>query len=131
MPVRRLHRRFVAWLLAFCMLFAQTAALAYACEARDVGAPMAHDAAVPCASHHGEDRIGDALPFALANVCEVHCAPVSLPDAPSLDVPALAAIPAWPLPVLHEPVTTFVVAVGIEARIASPPPRTLYARLLI
>ena len=131
MPVRRLHRRFVAWLLAFCMLFAQTAALAYACEGRDVGAPIAHGAAVPCASHHGEDRIGDALPFALANVCEVHCAPVSLPDAPALDVPALAAIPAWPLPVLQEAVTTFVVPVGVEARIASPPLLTLYARLLI
>jgi hypothetical protein len=131
MPVRRLHRRFVAWLLAFCVLFAQTAALAYGCESRGAGGVLDREAAVPCASHHGEDGTGESLPFALANVCEVHCAPVSLPDAPALDLPALAVLPAWPLPALHEAAPTFVVAVGVEARIASPPPRTLYVRLLI
>ena len=131
MPIRRLHRRVVAWLLAFCVLFAQTAALAYGCESRGSGGAGELEAAVPCASHQGEAGSGEALPFALANVCEVHCAPVSLPDAPALDLPALAAIVAWPLPGLHEAVAAVSLPVGVESRIASPPPRTLYARLLI
>lgn len=127
MPLRRLHRRLVAWLVAACVLFAQTAAIAYACQRQQ--AP-ASEASVPCTAHLAEPDDADAL-FANANVCEVHCHPVSLPDVAGPDLPPSAAIAAWWVPPQPLARATAAPVAELEAKSAAPPPRTLYARLLI
>lgn len=125
---RRLHRRVVAWLAALCVLLAQTAAVAYACERH--AAPR-HEVA-PCSAHLG-DATGHAAPVPLAdgNVCEVHCHPLSLPDAGAPDLPEVVAVLAWRLPEVEALALPAAPVAELEAKSAAPPPRTLYARLLI
>jgi hypothetical protein len=129
MPVRRLHRRLVAWLLAFCVIFAQTAAAAYACQRR-VEAVLARD--VPCIAHLSEEA-GSTVPapFDNGNVCEVHCHPVSMPDGGHEAVSSPLVVLAWVLPPLTDTLGLDPPARKVEARAASPPPLTLFARLLI
>jgi len=125
---RRLHRRLVAWLVAFCVVFAQSAAVAYACQ-RPV-LPEA-DAAVPCTAHLAQQAPDDDATLPSGNVCEVHCQIASLPDAGSADVPAPDAVVAWQLPLQPVALPPAAPVTDLEAKSASPPPRTLYARLLI
>lgn len=125
---RRLHRRVVAWLIGFCVLFAQTAAVAYPCQRYQAPA----ESGAHCAAHLG-DASGHALPVPLAegNVCEVHCHPLSLPDAGLPDLPDLVTVVAWRLPSVDALDIPSAPAAEIEAKSASPPARTRYARLLI
>jgi hypothetical protein len=125
-PIRRLHRRLVAGLLAFCVVLAQTLAVAYACQ-REV--PGKVEQATPCASHLAA---ADApLPIESGNVCEVHCEPASLPPVAAPDLPDAVATIAWRLPALVHVAYATSSHDELEARIASPPARTLFARLLI
>ncbi|MCL4763488.1 MAG: hypothetical protein KJ018_17225 [Burkholderiales bacterium] len=126
MRLHNVHRRLAAWLVAFCMLFAQSAAIAYACP-RDAAEPVA-----PCAAHldGGEAGVTPAGALPDGNVCEVHCHPVFLPDT-GVDVPSPPGIVAWRLPPPTLAAAAAVLATDVEARSASPPLRTLYARLLI
>jgi hypothetical protein len=124
---RRLHRRFVAWLVAFCVVFAQSVAVAYACQR---SAPPEPDAA-PCAAHLAQQVADDDATLPSGNVCEVHCQIASLPDVGSADVPAPDAVVAWQLPVQPVALAPAAPVADLEAKSASPPPRTLYARLLI
>ncbi|MDH5286843.1 MAG: hypothetical protein OEX23_09450 [Betaproteobacteria bacterium] len=127
MVQRRLHRRLVAWLVAFCVVFAQSAAIAYACQ-RDA---LPDAGAVPCAAHLAQQVPDDDAKLAGGNVCEVHCQVASLPDAGSADVPAPDAVVAWQLPLQPVALAPAAPVADLEAKSASPPPRTLYARLLI
>jgi hypothetical protein len=127
MPVRRLHRRLVAWLLAFCVLFAQTVAAAYACQRQ---AEAVVDAERPCSAHLAEGGAVPA-PFDNGNVCEVHCHPVSLPDGGGADVPPPAIAVLWVLPLHAQARVVSAPPAELETRNASPPPRTLFVRLLI
>jgi hypothetical protein len=84
MSLRRRHRRSIAWLLAICLLFAQTAALAYACELgqRSTSAEVS----APCPLHL-DDTDGDT--FGSGNLCEVHCqTPTFSHVQVGLDVPS-------------------------------------------
>lgn len=128
MHLSRLHRRLAAWLCAFCVVFAQSAALAYACQRQAL--PDTPGAAAPCAAHLAVEGASDAAPAA-GNVCEVHCHAVSLPDAGANDVPFTDAVLAWQLPPLDVVRVAAAPAADLEAKSAAPPPRTLYARLLI
>lgn len=125
----RLHRRLVALLLAFCVVLAQSVALAYACQ-RQVEPETATGA--PCAAHL-KDMAGigvDAL-LAGANVCEVHCHDASLPDTGAADVPLPGDVVAWALPPHSVALVANPRATDLEAKSASPPPRVLFVRLLI
>jgi hypothetical protein len=126
---RRLHRRLVAWLLAFCVIFAQSAALAYACQ-RQVEPETATGAL--CAAHlkDGAD-VGVGAPLADANVCEVHCHDASLPDTGAVDVPLPDDVVAWALPQQAVAFVPTAPATELEAKSASPPSRALFVRLLI
>ena len=134
MPHRRLHRRVVAWLVALCVLFAQTAAVAYACERGGVpSVPLS--ASVPVATHCG-GHLDDAAPaggvaLAQGNVCEVHCVSASLTDPGFPDLPGPEAILAWPVPPALRAAAPQSPAEEIGARVASPPRFALFARLLV
>lgn len=130
MPVPRAYRRLVACLLAFCVVFAQTAAAAYACQ-RLVAAEIA--AVVPCAAHLADEwgQGVDVAPLANGNVCAVHCEPVSLPDVGSPELPSQPAVIAWRLPMAAVGHLAAAPVEEFSVKRASPPPRTLYARLLI
>lgn len=126
---RRFHRRLVAWLLAFCVLFAQSAALAYACQ-RQVEPETA--AGALCAAHVKDVADGGVdAPVADANVCEVHCHDASLPDMGAADVPPPGDVVAWALPQQSVSLMPAPPATELEAKSASPPSRTLFVRLLI
>lgn len=125
---RRLHRRLVGWLVAFCVAFAQSLAVAYACQLPVL--PEA-DAAVPCTVHLAQQVADDDGVLANGNVCEVHCQIASLPDAGAADVPAPDTVVAWQLPLQPVALAPAAPNADLEAKSASPPPRTLYARLLI
>ena len=128
MPLRRLHRCFIAWLLAGCVLFAQSAAIAYACPLDEAGQP---EAATPCAAHLATETGGADVFTVDANVCEIHCHPVSLPDAGTFDLPPVVAVAIWwRCPELVGPRRS-TPAAELDAKSAAPPPRTLFARLLI
>jgi hypothetical protein len=86
MSLRRPHRRLTAWLLALCLLFAQTAALAYACELDQRSKPT--EIGAPCPLHLDDV---DADTFGSGNLCEVHCqTPTFSQVQAGLDVPAAA-----------------------------------------
>jgi hypothetical protein len=103
-PHRRASRRLIAGLMALCVLFAQSAALAYACKLE--AGRLALSATAPCPSHLGDasDAPSDA------NLCEVHCQTPTLSDADTALLPAIllasrpvvAELSAWrdvaPLP---------------------------------
>jgi hypothetical protein len=86
MSLRRPDRRPVAWLLAICVLFAQTAAVAYACVLDQSPAPA--EVSAPCPSHLDDV---DAGKISSGNLCEVHCqTPTFSHVQAGLDVPAAA-----------------------------------------
>lgn len=129
MTRRHPHRRLTAWLLAFCLLFAQTAAVAYACQRHSSteNAPGGH-----CTPDLQAARaIADAGAPPAANLCEVHCQSASLPDAGNLDHAIPADVVAWRIPASSLAGSPTVPETPWEARNLSPPPRTLYSRLLI
>jgi hypothetical protein len=129
MPLRRLHRRIVAVLLAFCVLVAQSLAVVYACERP---ASLDEAPAVPCMSHMDDGgRTAPGVPLANGNVCAVHCEAVSLPDAGAPSVPMPVAVVAWRLPDAPLAPASAGPVADVDARSSSPPPRTLFARLLI
>jgi hypothetical protein len=125
MSIRRSHRRLLAWLLAAAVLFAQSAALAYACalEARQ----LAEVAAAPCPSHVAEAQEGDQ---AGGNLCEVHCQTPILPD-PGVTFAFLP--PAFePLIVVGDaPAASLVPSSPPEPRGAPPPVLLRTSRRLI
>jgi hypothetical protein len=87
MSLRHPYRRPIAWLLAICLLFAQTAALAYACVLDQVPMP-AEVSRAPCPAHLDDV---DAGTFASGNLCEVHCqTPTVSHIQAGLDVPPAA-----------------------------------------
>lgn len=128
MHLRRQHRRLLAWVCAFCVVFAQSAALAYACQRQAL--PELRGEAAPCAAHLTVKGSADAVP-ASGNVCEVHCHAVSLPDAGATIIPLTDAVLAWQLPPHALAVAPSAPVAELEAKSAAPPPRTLFARLLI
>ena len=130
---RRFTRTF-AWLAAVCLLFAQTAAAAYACSRADVAAATAEVAAPPCSGHIADD--GPAGPqgdgaLAQGNVCEVHCQTASLPDGGTLDLPSIVVVARWEIPASATAPDPSAPASEIEARSAAPPLLVLLPRLLI
>ena len=130
---RRFTRTF-AWLAAVCLLFAQTAAAAYACSRADVAAATAEVAAPPCSGHIADD--GPAGPqgdgaLAQGNVCEVHCQTASLPDGGTVDLPSVVVIARWEIPALAIVSGAAAPAPELEARSAAPPLLALFPRLLI
>lgn len=127
---RNLLRR-LAWLLAGCLLFAQTAALAYACAWEPV-VPVNEHAVATCSEHRsgaGPDAADRRV--ASGNACEVHCLTAALPDLDAGDVPAMAAVAVWDVQPYVVPRARPLRATELEAKSAAPPPRTRFARLLI
>ena len=87
MSLRRLYPQPIVWLLTICVLFAQTAALAYAC-AIDLAPVPVEVGRVPCPAHLDD---ADAGTFGSGNLCEVHCqTPTFSHVLAGLDVPAAA-----------------------------------------
>lgn len=128
---RRLTRA-LAWLIAACLMFAQTAAVAYACSRGEAAAAVAAVAATPCSAHlvaDGPANVQGDGPLAQGNVCEVHCQTASLPDSGAFDLPSVVAIARWEVP--PRDAATDVPAPELEARSAAPPLLALFPRLLI
>ncbi len=118
MRIRRLrHRRCIALIALFGLLFQQLAMAAYVCPI-EVGAPVAalsSDDALPCHQAQNPDRAR----------CHVHCHPLtpSADHAPTLTVPA-ALLPAttWLRAAARSlPANAFDVAAEVTARAAAPP----------
>jgi hypothetical protein len=132
MLVSRRFTRIFAWLAAVCLLFAQTAAAAYACSRADAAAPT--EVASPCPGHVAANAPagpqGDGV-LAQGNVCEVHCQAASLPDGGLCDLPAVVVIARWEVPALAIVSGATAPAPELEARSAAPPLLTLFPRLLI
>lgn len=127
--------RILAWLLAACLLFAQTAAAAYACSRGDA-ALAASDAvtATPCSAHlgaNGADGMQGNAPLAQGNVCEVHCQAASLPDSGAVDLPSVTVVACWEVPALDLAPGASAPTPELEARSAAPPLLALIPRLLI
>jgi hypothetical protein len=123
------HCRLTAWLLALCLLFSQTAAIAYACQRQSSteSAPGEH-----CTAHlQAAQAIADAGAPPAANLCEVHCQSASLPDASTFDHAIPADVVAWWIPASALAGSPTITAIPWDAKNLSPPPRTLYSRLLI
>jgi hypothetical protein len=130
---RRLVRIY-AWLVAVCLLFAQSAAIAYACPRGEAMLDATAVEATPCAQHVA--TADDAAPpasgvFAPGNVCEVHCQTPSLPDGGAMDLPSIVVATAWLVPARPVASGSASPASDIEARSAAPPFLALFARLLI
>ena len=134
MPLSRRTSRPIAWLVAACLLFAQTAAVAFACSRGE--AMVVTEAAVttPCAAHLAADDPvvvnGDGI-LAQGNVCEVHCQTASLPDGGALDLPSIVVVARWEIPASKMAPDPSTPASEIEARSAAPPLLALLPRLLI
>ena len=129
MPIRHFHRLLLTWTLAACVLFAQSAALAYACQRGQADGVVAGATVAPCPEHLLDAQ--PATPIANGNVCEAHCQTASLPDAGMPDLPAPIAIAAWWLPPLVERAAPVAHSDDVEAKSAAPPPLARFARLLI
>lgn len=129
MRIRPIHRRLLAWTVAVCVLFAQSAAIAYACQRVQADRVDTGATVTPCPQHLLDAE--PATPIANGNVCEAHCQTASLPDAGMTDVPAPVAIAAWWLPPLVELAGPAVPSDDIDAKSAAPPPLARFARLLI
>jgi len=134
MPLSRRTSRPVAWLVAACLLFAQTAAVALACSRGEAMLVAEAAATTPCAAHlAGDDPAapeGDGL-LAQGNVCEVHCQTASLPDGGALDLPSIVVNARWEIPASAIAPDPSAPASEIEARSAAPPLLALLPRLLI
>ena len=99
MSPRHPYRRPIAWLLAICVLFAQTAALVYAC-ALDQAPMPAEVSLAPCPAHLDDP---DARTFGNGNLCEVHCQTPTVSHVQAgLDVPAGAVALHWVTPRLPD-----------------------------
>jgi len=134
MPLSRRTSRPIAWLVAACLLFAQTAAVAFACSRAEAMVAAEAAATTPCAAHLAADdqavAAGDGL-LAQGNVCEVHCQTASLPDGGALDLPSIVVIARWEIPASAIEPGPSAPASEIEARSAAPPLLALLPRLLI
>jgi hypothetical protein len=136
MVLSRRLKRSLAWLLAACLLFAQTAAVAFACSRGEAAAAVAANAvaATPCSGHlaaEGPANVQGDGPLAQGNVCEVHCQTASLPDSGAFDLPSVVAIARWEVPPLDLVTGVPAPARELEARSAAPPLLALFPRLLI
>jgi len=127
---RTLYRR-LASVLTACMLFAQTAGLAYACSwEREAAATQ--PVAATCSEHRSGANATEAEhPVPQGNACEVHCLTASLPDLGAGDVPATPAVAVWDIQPFVVPRARSAPAAELEAKSAAPPLRTLFARMLI
>jgi hypothetical protein len=99
---RRAFRCLNATIVAFAVLFAQTAVLAYACQLEQL--PSERAAVVPCPAHI--EGAGDSSADGSANLCKVHCETPTTPDVPSVVGPAPAAFSLAylaPMAVLQSP----------------------------
>jgi hypothetical protein len=134
MLLSRRTSRPIAWLIAACLLFAQTAAVAFACSRGEAMDVTETSATTPCAAHLADDAPaavgGDGL-LAQGNVCEVHCQTASLPDGGALDLPSAVVIARWEIPASATAADPSAPASEIEARSAAPPLLALLPRLLI
>lgn len=134
MLLSRRTSRPIAWLIAACLLFAQTAAVAFACSRGEAMVVAEASATTPCAAHlaAGDPAVvdGDGL-LAQGNVCEVHCQTASLPDGGALDLPAIVVVARWEIPASTMAPDPSTPASEIEARSAAPPLLALLPRLLI
>ena len=134
MPLSRRTSRPIAWLVAACLLFAQTAAVAFACSRGEAMVVTEASATTPCAAHLAADAPaavgGDGL-LAQGNVCEVHCQTASLPDGGALDLPSIVVVARWEIPASTMAPDPCTPASEIEARSAAPPLLALLPRLLI
>lgn len=87
--MRRLAlRRLIGAFLAFAVLFAQTAALAYACQREAPQEPSTTVA--PCPAHIDGADDSSSEPSDAGNLCKVHCETPTPPDG----VTPIVAIPA-------------------------------------
>ena len=134
MSLSRRTLRPIAWLVAACLLFAQTAAVAFACSRGEAMLVAEAVATTPCVTHLAADEPavtdGNGL-LAQGNVCEVHCQTASLPDGGAFDLPSIVVVARWEIPasaMANDPVAP---ASEIEARSAAPPLLALLSRLLI
>ena len=127
---RNLYRR-LASVLTACMLFAQTAGLAYACS-WEREAATTQPVAATCSEHRAGANAAEAdHPVPQGNACEVHCLTASLPDLGADDVPATPAVAVWDIQPFVVPRARPAPAAELEAKSAAPPLRTLFARMLI
>jgi len=124
---RKATRRLLAWLMAVCVLFAQSAALAYACSLDRVGAtPVA--ATSPCPSHVADTNgSGDA---GQGNLCQIHCQTPTTAD-PGASVPMVAAVDARPAAITGVALAVHRVAAVPTPSGAPPPVLRRTSRLLI
>lgn len=134
MPLSRRTSRPIAWFVAACLLFAQTAAVAFACARGEAVSVAEAAATTPCAAHLAADDPaapeGDGL-LAQGNVCEVHCQTASLPDGGAFDLPSVVVVARWEIPASAIDPDPAAPASEIEARSAAPPLLALLPRLLI
>jgi hypothetical protein len=134
MSLSRRPSRPIAWLVAACLLLAQTAALAFACSRGEAMVVAEAAAATPCASHlaEGDPVVAEGAGLlAQGNVCEVHCQTASLPDGGAFDLPAIVVVARWEIPASAIAPDPAAPASEIEARSAAPPLLALLPRLLI
>jgi hypothetical protein len=133
MSLSRRTLRPIAWLVAACLLFAQTAAVAFACSRGEAMLVAEAAATTPCAAHLADDPAvadGNGL-LAQGNVCEVHCQTASLPDGGAFDLPSIVVVARWEIPASAAATDPAAPASEIEARSAAPPLLALLSRLLI
>lgn len=134
MPLSRHTSRPIAWLVAACLLFAQTAAVAFACSRGEPMVVAEAAATTPCAAHLAADDPASADAgglLAQGNVCEVHCQTASLPDGGAFDLPSIVVVARWQIPASAMEPDPAAPASEIEARSAAPPLLALLPRLLI
>lgn len=123
----RATRRFLAWLMAVCVLFAQSAALAYGCSLDPaVGVPAATTA--PCPSHVADDNAGGD--GGQRNLCQIHCQTPTTAD-PGVSVPLLGAVDARSGGITAVPSSVHRVPALLPPRSAPPPVLQRTSRLLI
>jgi hypothetical protein len=134
MLLSRRTSRPIASLVAVCLLFAQTAAVAFACSRGEAMVVTEASATTPCAAHLAADDLvvvdGDGI-LAQGNVCEVHCQTASLPDGGAFDLPSVVVVARWEIPASAIEPDPAAPASEIEARSAAPPLLALLPRLLI
>ncbi|MFO1283836.1 MAG: hypothetical protein U1F51_15470 [Burkholderiales bacterium] len=133
------NRRLTAAVLALCVAFAQSAALAWACPIGSApgDSPPPAEATVaavspPCHGFAVDDRApvsGSESGSTPGNLCEVHCQTPTPPDDAGLVVPVLVAL-AW-LPIPEPALARAPGRVDLpEEKGAAPPARTRYCRRL-
>lgn len=129
MSLRRTSRRVLACVLAAAVLFAQTAAVAYACvRVGEAGYEAVSVEAMPCPSH--ADAAPSGGPAENANLCQVHCQATALPDAPGI-VPMPVAITTSHPVGTRDVHSSTALATHPETLGAPSPPALQYPRLLI